>query len=243
MDDALALEAPLEIRLNGEPFTVTMRTPGEDRLLVRGLLHTEGILAPDARVEWNESTPGEQHDVAVIEARTEAAAVLRDFTGDRTLVATTSCGLCGRTQFREDEIVGGCPLVLPRGERIEHALFPGMLEAMRRGQRTFDESGGVHAAALFDHGGGLLALFEDVGRHNAVDKLVGWMLTQGVAPEAAAIGVSGRISYEIVIKAWRARVPVLIAVSAPTSLAVRTGERLGLTIAGFCRDGRATVYT
>ncbi len=243
VEDVLAVEAPLEIRLNGNPLTVTMRTPGADRMLARGLLHTEGILAPDTHVEWKDQTATGDSGVTILDAIVPAGEVLRDAKGDRTLVATTSCGLCGRTQFREDEIIGGCPLRLEGLQPADPALFGDLMEAMRREQRAFAESGGVHAAALFDGAGKLLAAYEDVGRHNAVDKAVGWLLTEGAGREVVVLAVSGRVSYEIVIKAWRARIANLIAVSAPTTLAVETGDRLGVTIAGFCRGNRATIYT
>jgi FdhD protein len=240
--ETVAIEGPLELRLNGEPLTVTMRTPGADRLLARGLLHTEGILARAADVVWRGGETGGAHDVVVLDARVDPASILRDPRLDRTLVATTSCGLCGRTQFRPDELSEGCPLELPRGRPIPPTDFPAMMRAMRDAQSTFEACGGVHAAALFHRNGSILQLHEDVGRHNAVDKVVGWLIgVEGASADVLA--VSGRVSYEIVIKCWRAGIPNIIAVSAPTSLAVATAKRLGVTLAGFCREDRATIYT
>ena len=239
--DVLALEAPLQVSVNGVAFTVTMRTPGDDRRLARGLLHAEGILAEDAAPEWASCVDERLRLVRSIDARVDPAHVLREFENDRALLSTTSCGLCG---VRDAGQIGAdLPPLTVDGEVLDPARIPAMLDTMRARQDAFERSGGCHAAAAFTLCGEMLALAEDVGRHNAVDKVVGALLEEGVLARARVLLVSGRLSYEIVFKAWRARLPWLLAVSAPSSMAVLMGERLGICVAGFCRGERATFYS
>jgi FdhD protein len=164
----------------------------------------------------------------------------RDIAGSRSLASTSSCGLCG-TREMAGLGVAGAPLV--PGGVFDVARIPAMQERMRARQSTFEQSGGSHAAGAFTLGGDELAVYEDVGRHNAVDKVVGALLLHGSLGRAQCLLLSGRISYEIVLKAYKARIPFVAAVSAPSSLAVRAAQQLGLCIMGFCRETRATVYT
>jgi FdhD protein len=230
--EALTAEAPLQICINGEPFTVTMRTPGQDDALVRGLFYADGIanLRPGVgRIELSEN----QADVCV-----PPVYLCEDWAGQRSLLANSSCGLCGVRNF-----------TAPDGERLAlEAPFsplriPQLMADMRSSQALFTRTGSAHAAAIFDAGGALLSCHEDIGRHNAVDKVVGDLLGRDSLTRGSLLAVSGRVSYELVQKAWRAELPILLAVSAPSSFAVEMGERLGVAVIGFCREHRATVYS
>jgi len=245
--DRLATEEPMEIRAAGprqDPVSVavTMRTPGGDFELAAGFMLTEGLIAGRddvRRVSYCEDLdPEEQHyNVVTVDLTRpfDAAAVHRNF------FATSSCGICGKATLEHVEVA--CPRVAP-GPEVEASAIAAMPNALRRAQRVFDETGGLHAAGLFDPGGALLGLREDVGRHNAVDKLIGDLLLAGDLPASdRALFVSGRSSFEIVQKAGVAGIPIVASVSAPSSLAVDAGERLGMTIVGFVRDGRCNVYT
>lgn len=241
--EALTVEAPLHIRVNGEAFTTTMRTPGQDEALARGLLFTEGIVVnPECRMEFACVDDPETGLVAALEMTVPGEDIAQEFAGRRSLMASSSCGMCGMTELRDIEIYGP-PIALNPGSAIPYEAVPVMMETMREAQSNFAHTGGCHAAAVFDAGQNLLTVQEDIGRHNAVDKCIGTLLAAGTIGEAHTMTVSGRMSYEIIFKAYKAGVPVLAAVSAPSSMAVDTADRLGQTVIGFCRDNRLTVYT
>lgn len=248
--DALTTEAPLQIDLNGESFSVTMRTPGQDPALVRGLLFTEGIVSADA-TGWeyrprpregapNSGTAEALDDVTIIDVTIPEIFICRTFYDRRSLVSSSSCGLCGIKEWGEPD-----PDVAPIVSEVivSRAELLRAMESMRDRQRAFDLSGGCHGAAVFASNGECLAAAEDIGRHNAVDKAIGFLLENRSLTQAALLTVSGRISFEIVSKCYRAGVPILAAVSAPSTLAVEMGRRLGITVVGFCRDDRATAYS
>lgn len=237
--DRVAVEQPLEVRLHGEPFSVIMRTPGEDRALALGFLFSEGVIRSGADVVSVVESDGDRVDVTLSGAR---SPVLDEVLASRRNVATnSSCGLCGRRTLESLDVPGG---PVPVGWTVPAALVASLPEALASVQRAFAETGGLHAAGLFDLDGGLERSAEDVGRHNAVDKLVGHMVLVGRVPlDRSILAVSGRLSFEIVQKAWLAGVPVVAAVSAPSSLAIDLAERAGMTIAGFVRGGRFNVYT
>lgn len=235
----------MEIRVAGpgqEPrsIAVTMRTPGHDFDLAAGFLWTEGILdAPDAvrRVSYCEDLDADAQRYNVVTV--EVARPVGDLA-PRAFGVGAACGVCGKATLDEVEIA--CA-PLPAGPVVDAATLAGLPDALRVGQKVFDATGGLHAAGLFDPAGRRLALREDVGRHNAVDKIVGQAVLAGALPLAdTVLQVSGRVSFEIVQKAARAGIPIVAAVSAPSSLAVDAAERLGMTLAAFVRDGRATVY-
>lgn len=239
----LVVEAPLHIRVNGAAYTTTMRTPGDDDALARGLLFTEGIVpAQDAPIAHRVVPDPETGFTACIEVEVPPAFLAKSVEGRRTAIASASCGVCG-TREPEDIEVYGEPIALNRAAEFDLGRVPELFRAMQERQAIFRDTGGCHAAAIFNAAGCLLEAREDVGRHNAVDKAVGALLRAGRLDEAAVLIVSGRVSYEIVYKAYRAGIPVLLAVSAASSLAVETADRLGLTVAGFCRGHRATVYS
>jgi FdhD protein len=241
LQDNLAAEEPLEIRIGEVPLTVTMRTPGHDVELAAGFLLTEGIIdSADQVVEivHGQSNPGGKKNVVEVE--------LRDVTFDsgelqRNFFAASSCGICGKASI---EAIRRRGLRRPDpGLRIDPEILCGLPEILRLDQVVFSRTGGLHAAALFDASGKLVALREDIGRHNAVDKIVGWALLEGLLPLSRhVLLVSGRGGFEIVQKALAAGIPVLASVSAPSSLAVRLARELGLTLIGFLRGRRFVVY-
>lgn len=243
--DGLATEEPMEIRVAGpgedpRSVAVTMRTPGHDFDLAVGFLWTEGVLdAPDAvrRVSYCEDLPPEEQRYNVVTV--EVARPVGDLA-PRAFGVGAACGICGKATL--DDVEVHCA-PLGAGPTVSAATLAGLPDALRLGQKVFDATGGLHAAGLFDAAGRRLALREDVGRHNAVDKIVGQAVLAGDLPLGATVlQVSGRVSFEIVQKAARAGIPIVAAVSAPSSLAVEAAERLGMTLAAFVRDGRATVY-
>ena len=246
-EETMAAEEPLEIRLDGRPFSVTMRTPGDDFDLVGGFLVGEGVVSAAEHLLSLRFCAGEDEDgrqtFNVVEAQLGAGAVAPDPSLDRHVYTTSSCGICGTASI--DAVAKTSRFVLdPERGRVELPVLLELPETLRSGQALFGKTGGVHAAGLFSTAGDLLCLREDVGRHNAVDKVVGWALREGRLPLAdTVLQVSGRASFELVQKAWLAGIPVLSAVSAPSSLAVELAQRAGMTLAGFSRGSTVNVYT
>lgn len=243
--DTLAAEEPLEIRQGGEPLTVTMRTPGDDFDLVAGFLVTEGVIATRDDLAALRYCAG--RDAAGRNTYNVVDAVTRADTrppasAHRALLTTSACGICGKdtvdaVRTRSRWPVAEDPL------RVAPEVLYGLPATLRAAQRTFSATGGLHAAGLFGEDGTLLCAREDVGRHNAVDKVVGWALREGMLPlTGRMLMVSGRASFELTQKAAMAGIPVLAAVSAPSSLAVDLAEELGVTLVGFLRDRTANVY-
>jgi FdhD protein len=228
--DEVAVEEPLEIRVDGTPLAVTMRTPGDDEDLALGFLYGEALL-DGAR------PAGPPRDLA---ANTiEVAGPLTREPADRRFYTTSSCGVCGKGALEEVAVHAGR---LPPGPRITRELLARLPERLR--QPGFRRTGGLHATGLFTAAGDLVLAREDVGRHNAMDKVVGWALRGGRLPlRQHVLCVSGRLSFELVQKAVRAGAPVLVGVGAPTSLAVSLAADRGLTLCGFARDDRVNVYT
>jgi FdhD protein len=247
--DALATEEPLEIRIEhgGEVATVavTMRTPGDDFELAAGFLHGEGVVAEpddvhaiayctDARVD-----PDQRYNLVTVTVRPGLRPDLRPL--DRHVVTTSACGVCGKASI-EALHVRGCPAP-PAEVGVDPAVLTTLPERLRGAQQVFEKTGGLHAAALFDLDGELIGLREDVGRHNALDKLIGWALLEGRLPlDRHIVLVSGRASYELLQKSVAAGIPVVCAVSAPSSLAVDVAEAFGCTLVGFLRGDRFNVY-
>jgi len=237
-EDAVCIEAPLHISLNEDTFSVTLRTPGEDIALVRGFLHSEGI-ASELPAEALVQTAPDRVAVTIPEpfACPEQAA-------RRRLASNTSCGLCGNITLLEPDPTNATPLPRRPGEPpVDPARLSDLFAQLAAHQSLFRKTGGCHAAAAFDANDHLLASAEDIGRHNAVDKVIGRLLANATIDSATSLIVSGRVSYEITAKCWRAGIPLLAAVSAPTSLAVMLAHRLGIRLFGFCREGKATEYT
>ncbi|WP_405017734.1 formate dehydrogenase accessory sulfurtransferase FdhD [Kitasatospora sp. NBC_00070] len=243
--DVLAGEEPLEIRVGGEPLTVTMRTPGHDFDLVAGFLVGEGMLHTAAELAALRYCAGTDADG--LNTYNVVDATLRGgrpaLTTHRNLLTTSACGLCGRDTVEAVRTHVHWSLAADRVPVRPQVLY-GLPDRLRAAQKAFDSTGGLHAAGLFTAEGELLCAREDVGRHNAVDKVVGWALREGRLPLVGhLLLVSGRASFELTQKAALAGIPVLAAVSAPSSLAVDLAEELGLTLVGFLRGEGANVYT
>ncbi len=238
--DALTVEEALQVRINGEPFTLSMRTPGADEELVRGILHSEDIVnSTDFHPRLVLAEENETGVVSVVDLEIPESYLGTGYSNSRSLLSVSSCGICGKTELGEDFLDREA---IRATETFSAGRFTDMFDQMNQGQHDFRQSGGTHAAAVFDADGSLMVIREDIGRHNAVDKVVGWLLLRGRLGEAKAMTVSGRISYEITIKAFKAGIPFLAAVSAPSSLAVDYAKEFGITLMGFCRQGRATCY-
>jgi FdhD protein len=241
LDDAVAIERPLEIRVDGRTLSVTLRTPGHDEELALGFLASEGIIARWADVAGAAARPASCDDQPDAVEVTLAAGVAMDWTRlERHFAATAACGLCGRAHL--ESLRAGLRPMLPTRPLDPEALSA--LPARLRGtQAAFTATGGLHAAAYCDMALALQVLREDVGRHNAVDKIAGWMVREGRYPaQGGVLWVSGRAGAEIVLKAARARIPVLAAVGAPSSLAIELAEAAAMTLIGFLREGRMNVY-
>lgn len=240
--DELAEEEPLEIRVRGRSISVTMRTPGADPELAAGFLLTEGIIHRQSDIlQIQECRRNEFGNVLNVQLSPDLIVDLDSLT--RHVFASSSCGLCGKATIESVQSRFG-PLPCAEEPVIDAEQIAAMPEKMRRTQSVFERTGGLHAAALFDYDGNLLVLHEDVGRHNAVDKLLGKALLAGWCPlERHVLLVSGRVSFEIVQKALAARVPIIAAVSAPTSLAVTFANDAQQTLIGFLRDSRMNIYT
>ncbi len=250
-DDSVAIEEPLEIRISGDAVAVTMRTPGDDGDLTLGFLYAEGIIASAADVGSvaHCGRPGEEGYGNVVEVVPGAGAVLqleRVDASRRGTLTTAACGVCGRRTI--DDLRQACA-VLPPGPALSRGEVLAAVTGLREVQGTFARTGGTHAAAIHDAAGRRLVSREDVGRHNAVDKVVGALLREGRLGSAtplqgrpALLVVSGRASFEMVQKAARAGIPILASVSAPTTLAVDLAEATGVTLAGFARGDTLNVY-
>lgn len=247
--DAVVTEEPLQLLLHGEPLSVVMRTPGHDIELSLGLMFAEGIVRAlrEVRLVRISAESGETEKAVRVDADLlDSNQVDVHPVGaprrkpERSMLSSSACGVCG-TVLIEDLRRDLAPL--PDGPRVDPAMLPGLVEKLRAGQGVFELTGGLHAAGLFTAAGELVHLREDIGRHNAVDKVVGRSLIDGALPASDSIlVVSGRAGYEIVQKAISAGIPVLAAVSAPSSLAVALAREFNQTLVGFLRGDRYNVY-
>ena len=239
-DDMLAVEEPLEIRLGDRSLSITMRTPGNDFELAAGFLHSEGMIGDAGQILSMGRPADGSGDVVAVQLKSEPRAYVQP---QRNFMMNSACGVCGKASLQDLE-VNACP-VLPRDDiRLSPRIIHGLPDALRRAQSVFDSTGGLHAAARFSLEGELESLREDIGRHNAVEKLVGAALLDGSLPmNRSLLLVSGRASFELVQKALMAGIPVMAAVGAPSSLAVATADRCGMTLIGFLRNGRFNVYS
>ena len=230
-EDVVAVEEPLEIRVGGTPVAVTMRTPGHDEELAVGFALSEGLRPLGARVPDDLAANTVELDAPGFDATRLA----------RSFYTTSSCGVCGKGALEAVAVEA------PRVEgdfQVTAALLQSLPDRLRAAQPAFDQTGGLHATGLFDGQGALLCLREDVGRHNAMDKVIGWAFGGALLPlDRAVLCVSGRVSFELVQKAAVAGCPVLVAVGAPSSLAVQLAQDRGVTLCGFVRGGRLNIYT
>ena len=245
--DTLAVEEPLELRVHGRALTVTMRTPGDDMDLAAGFLVSEGVLHTTedllAMRYCAGAVVGQTNTYNVLELDLHPRVPDVHASLVRSFATTSACGVCGKASLDDVRTttsydVSGDPVL------VSPALLAGLPERLRDAQRVFDKTGGLHAAGLFTAQGELLVMREDVGRHNAVDKVVGWALREGRLPLAGTVLlVSGRASFELVQKAWMAGIPFLAAVSAPSSLAAELAQEAGMTLVGFLRGDTFNAYT
>ncbi|MFG1996631.1 formate dehydrogenase accessory sulfurtransferase FdhD [Actinoplanes sp. NPDC048988] len=243
--DDLAAEEPLEIRVRKQPLAVTMRTPGQDIDLAMGFLLTEGVIRSAADVVTAQLCAGTDtpntYNVVDIVLGADVPPPVTD--PSRNFYTTSSCGVCGKASIdavrtKSPFDVAADPLTVPA------ATLTALPDRLRAAQRTFDRTGGLHAAGLFTADGELVVLREDVGRHNAVDKVIGWALREGRLPLTGhLLLVSGRASFELTQKAWMAGLPMLVAVSAPSTLAAELADEAGMTLVGFLRGQSMNVYT
>jgi FdhD protein len=243
--DEVAIEEPLEIRVAGDPLAITMRTPGHDRELALGFLYAEGVIGSidDVGSAAHCGRIGEEgfgNVIDVLPAPGTALAPERIMGARRGTVVSSSCGVCGRLSV--DDLAARCQRI-EDGSTLEVATLLQIVAALRPDQRIFARTGGVHAAGLFDLAGNLVALHEDVGRHNAVDKVVGRLVLERALPaRSRVLAVSGRASFEIVQKAVTAGISIVASVSAASSLAIDLAARMNVTLAAFVRNGRMNVY-
>ena len=248
--DAVVTEEPLQLLLDGEPLSVVMRTPGHDVELALGLFYAEGIVRSAADVgtvrisaESGESEPAIAVDPSIMDSNQVdvrlAQAPRRK--PERSMLSSSACGVCGAVMIED---LRRDLSVLDPGLNLEAGLLPTLVEKMRSGQGVFERTGGLHAAGLFDQRGALICMREDIGRHNAVDKLTGWALRAGRFPlDDAVLLVSGRAGYEVVQKAVASRIPIVAAVGAPSSLAAKLAQQAGVTLVGFLRGDTFNVYS
>jgi FdhD protein len=244
-DDWVAAEAPLEIRIAGKPTTVLMRTPGEDEELVRGFFFSEGIISSADDIlsisAVGAASDGGSGGVIGVELARPRRAIGKAVTGDRSFYSNSSCGVCGKKSIASLEVKG---IHADVRFTVSRSVLGALPDRLRDAQTTFAKTGGVHASGLFTPEGELIELREDVGRHNALDKLIGWALAAGRIPlRDYILLVSGRVSYELIQKAVVASIPFVAAVGAPSSLAIELSERFGLTLVGFLRPDSMNVYT
>ncbi|MFT4601739.1 MAG: FdhD protein [Arenicella sp.] len=237
--DPLTVEAPLQININGESFTVVMQTPGDEIELATGLLFAENVIKDFNEVKFN-TTINKRNIIDNINLETPKSNLDTGYLSSRSLLSVSSCGICGKKEIAD---------LKPKADGLKEKLtisFTELFELhgnMFSNQDGFQKTGGCHGVAAFDENKKMLALKEDIGRHNALDKVVGKLIAENKLDAAKFITFSGRISYEIVSKAFRAKIPVIAAVSSPSSLAIDFGKEFGLTLVGFCRENKATCYS
>lgn len=239
--DEVAIEEPLEIRVEGEPLAVAMRTPGHDRELAAGWMLSEGIVrSPDDIADIVLRPGGESARAAMVDVLLRNPSSFKAVKHRRSVITSSSCGLCGAATV--DQVMRDFPAIEKPFSIATHLLLE-MPARLGEEQAAFQRTGGLHACGLFDSGGGLLAIREDVGRHNALDKLLGWALLEKRLPLSAHVAfLSGRVSFEMMQKSLAAGIPVVAAIGAPSSLAIELARKSGQTLAAFVRGRTMNVY-
>lgn len=239
VSDELAIEEILNIYINSTSYTMTMRTPGNEEELVRGILLSENVYDDFVNPNMNIIEVDEYGIPTILDVEIPLEKLKKGIETKRNLLSVSSCGMCGKKEM--DLTLEGEKIFPTKKLKIDNLTK--MFHLMFQSQEIFKKTGGVHAASIIDLNGTLLSLQEDIGRHNAVDKAIGSLLMKNSLNEAHCLMVSGRVSYEIVSKCFRAKIPYLAAVSAPSSLAVEYCQKTGITLLAFCRENKATVYT
>lgn len=238
--DPLSIEEPLEIRIGNKPFVVTMRTPGHDIQLVAGFLATEGIIANPQQIKEIDHCKLASHPNNTVQTRLENSSNSTEIISERFGAISASCGICGKTAI---ESVSRNLAHIDSDLKVSRSTILSLHSTLRERQSDFDQTGGLHAAAIFDKKGELVYVSEDIGRHNAVDKALGFAFMEKMWPlDEYILLVSGRLSFEIVQKSLAAGVPILVAVSAPSSLAVSLAREKGQTLVGFLRPPNLNIY-
>lgn len=237
--DPLTVESPLQININGKSFTVVMQTPGAEKELATGLLHAENVIKDFKIVNWEFERSKEQI-INQVNITTPDENLDEGFLSSRSLLSVSSCGICGKREIEDLNISGE---KLPNQFVIQPDQIDTLFQTMQQHQKLFDLTGGCHGIAAFDKDLKLLSIHEDVGRHNALDKVIGELILTENLKSAKILTFSGRISYEMVTKAFRAKVPGIAAVSAPTTMAIEMAKEFGITVLAFCRNGKATCYS
>jgi FdhD protein len=239
IEDALVVEAALQININSIPYTVVMRTPGDDFELITGLLYAEDIYKQKENLKF-EIIEHKKNGFSIINTHISTKNLGKGYLNKRTLLSVSSCGICGKQKISDISFTG---------EKLKNTFLfdihrlEAMFIEMKNLQETFELSGGSHAAAIFDANYQLLSAKEDIGRHNAVDKVIGQLISEKKLKNAQSILVSGRVSYEIISKAFIAKIPYVIAVSACSTLAVDFAKEFGICLIGFSRGNKATIYS
>jgi FdhD protein len=239
VSDALVVESPLQININNEAYTVVMRTPDNDFELIRGLLYAEDIYKNTRPLNF-EIVSKEKETTSIVNVSIPRKEIGKGYLNKRTLLSVSSCGICGKQELKDLKVTGE---KLISEVAFSSEILHEMLSKMKSFQETFKTSGGSHAAAIFDKNKELLTIKEDIGRHNAVDKTVGSLLIKNTLKQANYLLVSGRVSYEIVSKAFIAKIPIIVAVSACSSLAVDFAKEFGICLIGFTREHKMTIYS
>lgn len=237
--DPLTVEQALQININGSSYTVVMQTPGNERELAKGLLFAEDVIKKDTQVEFEIV----QQDGDVIKEIN--TIISKENLGDgylntRSLLSVSSCGICGKLELKDLEVSGD---KLKSENTVALSTVFDMQKTMHINQSEYLQTGGSHAAAAFNSRGEMLVLREDIGRHNTIDKIIGYLIEQNKLKEVKTVCFSGRLSFEIVSKCFRAKISTIIAVSAPSSLAIDFAKEYGMTLVAFCRNNKATCYS
>lgn len=239
ISDSLVIEVPLQININKESYTVVMRTPNDDLELVRGLLFAEDIYKKNNAIKY-EVLKEENSIPAIVNVTISKDDLGKGYLNKRTLLSVSSCGICGKKELKDLKVEGK---KLNFSAQFSSSIIQEMFNKMKSFQLVFEKTGGSHAASIFDNKQNLLSLKEDLGRHNAVDKVIGDLLIKNNLKKANFLLVSGRVSYEIVSKAFIAKIPVIIAISACSSLSVDFAKEFGICLIGFTRDDKMTIYS
>ena len=238
VSDGIVVEAALQININSESYTVVMRTPGNDFELIRGLLYAEDIYKGDENLQL-EIIEEKSNGFSIINAEIPKQKLGKGYLNKRTLLSVSSCGICGKQELK-DIVLSGDVLKKNKIPSLENVKK--MTSQLSKKQVVFEQTGGSHAAAIFDENYQILTIKEDIGRHNAVDKTIGELVSTNTIQKAKFMLVSGRVSYEIVSKAFIAKIPTIIAVSACSSLAIDFAKEFGICLIGFCRKNKMTIY-
>jgi FdhD protein len=237
--DALVVEAGLQLNINAEPYTVVMRTPGDDVELIRGLLYAEDIYKGKENLTI-EVVEKRENGFSILNAIIPKKQLSKGYLNKRTLLSVSSCGICGKQKLEDINYSGS---KLTNKLAFDMTRLEAMFVEMKLKQETFEISGGSHAAAIFNKNYEIISLKEDIGRHNAVDKVVGELLNANKLKQSFVMLVSGRVSYEIISKAFIAKIPIVVAVSACSTLAVDFAKEFGICLIGFSRGNKATIYS